>query len=82
MKVTVLFFATCREIFGEREQEVDLPAGATVSDLVEVLSSGAPTFREMDRSMMVSVNQAYVERDRSLEDGDEIAFIPPVSGGL
>ncbi len=82
MKVRVLFFATCREVFGQREQEVDLPGGATVGDLIETLSSQSPAFREIERSLMVSVNQAYVERGRSLEPGDEVALIPPVSGGL
>ncbi len=81
MKVRVLYFATCREIFGQREQEIDLREGASVNDLIEALSSQASTFREMERSLMVSVNQAYVARDRALEDGDEVALIPPVSGG-
>ncbi|MDP6777564.1 MAG: molybdopterin converting factor subunit 1 [Candidatus Latescibacteria bacterium] len=81
MKVKVLFFASCREVIGNREREVELDPGNTVADLVRQLSSQHPRFGEMAASVMVSVNQDYVDSGRELVDGDEIAFIPPVSGG-
>lgn len=58
-----------------------LPDGATVTDLISKLAMEQTRFTDMAPSLMVSVNQAYVERDAELQDGDEIAFIPPVSGG-
>ena len=58
-----------------------LPDSATVTDLISKLASEQARFIDMAPSLMVSVNQAYVERDAELQDGDEVAFIPPVSGG-
>ena len=55
--------------------------GTTVRDLIELISSEHPSFRSMESSLMVSVKQTYVDRMELLNDGDEGAFIPPVSGG-
>ncbi|CAI8003011.1 Molybdopterin synthase catalytic subunit [Geodia barretti] len=54
-----------------------LTDGATVTDLISELASEQARFTDMAPSLMVSVNQAYVERDAELQDGDEVAFIPP-----
>jgi len=81
MIVKMLFFASCRDLVGAGEREVTLEAGATVTDLISDIASEHPRFVEMVPSLMISVNQEYVERDSVLEDGDEVAFIPPVSGG-
>ena len=77
----VLFFASCRDIVGEREREITIREGATVVDLVEAIGDDHPKFRTLAPSLMVSVNQDYVDRTQPLCDGDEVAFIPPVSGG-
>ena len=81
MNIKVLFFASCRDLIGSSEREMTLPDGATITDLISKLASEQTRFTEMAPSLMVSVNQAYVERDAVLQDGDEVAFIPPVSGG-
>ncbi len=81
MKVNVLFFASCQDIVRKREAEVEAPEGATVADLVAQIVSEHPRFGEIEASLMVSVNQGYVARDDRLNEGDEVAFIPPVSGG-
>jgi molybdopterin converting factor subunit 1 len=81
MYIKTLFFATCREITGERETAFDLVDGASVSDLIEKICGEHSAFRSMEASLMVSVNQSYVDRDQELKEGDEVAFIPPVSGG-
>ena len=81
MNIKVLFFASCRDLIGTGELEMTLPDGATVTDLISKLASEQARFTDMAPSLMVSVNQAYVERDAELQDGDEVAFIPPVSGG-
>lgn len=81
MKVNVLFFASCRDLVGSAEREMDLPDGATVGDLMIEIASEHPRFREMVPSLMVSVNQDYRERSDVLREGDEVALIPPVSGG-
>ncbi len=81
MNIKVLFFASCRDLIGTDERKMTLPDGATVMDLISELASEQVRFTDMAPSLMVSVNQAYVERDSELQDGDEVAFIPPVSGG-
>lgn len=81
MIVKMLFFASCRDLVGAGERAMTLEAGATVTDLISEIASEHPRFIDMAPSLMVSVNQEYVERDSVLEDGDEVAFIPPVSGG-
>ena len=81
MTIKVLFFASCRDLIGTGEREMTLTDGATVKDLISKLASEYTRFTDLAPSLMVSVNQAYVERDAELQDGDEVAFIPPVSGG-
>ena len=81
MNIKVLFFASCRDLIGTSEREMTLPHGATVTDLISKLASEQARFTDMAPSLMISINQAYVERDAELQDGDEVAFIPPVSGG-
>ena len=81
MNIKVLFFASCRDLVGTGEREMTLTDGATVTDLISELASEQARFTDLAPSLMVSVNQAYVERDAELQEGDEVAFIPPVSGG-
>ena len=81
MNIKTLFFATCRDIVGEREASLEMAEDTTVRDLIELISSEHPSFRSMESSLMISVNQTYVDRMEVLNDGDEVAFIPPVSGG-
>ncbi|MCY3764113.1 MAG: molybdopterin converting factor subunit 1 [Gemmatimonadetes bacterium] len=81
MEVKVLFFASCRDLVGTPEASVSLPERASVADLLARLAEEHPRLQEMEGSLMVSVNQTYVDRTRWLSDGDEVAFIPPVSGG-
>ena len=81
MKIRVLYFATLRDMVGEQEGWVEVLEGATVTDLVAEIAGVYPRFWEMEPSLMISVNQEYAERDTTLKEGDEVAFIPPVSGG-
>jgi molybdopterin converting factor subunit 1 len=77
--VRVRLFASYREAAGTRELETPLPTGARVRDLVELLSTRLPSLKTAPG--MVAVNHTYVGPDFQLHDGDEAAFIPPVSGG-
>lgn len=81
MKVRVLLFAQCSDIVGSREIEREVPPGSTVEDLLSGMVAEYPALGKLERSMMLSVNQAYVEREQVLGDGDEVALITPVSGG-
>jgi MoaD family protein len=81
MKIRVRFFAAPREALGKSELEVTLPAGATVTDLIEHLQAEYPILRAYTRFLSVAVNKAYVGWETELHDGDEVACLPPVGGG-
>jgi len=81
VSVQALFFAAYRDLLGTKGLSVDLPAGATVADLVaELRGRGAP-FDSLPSEPAVAVNRAYALHDETLSPGDEVAFIPPVAGG-
>jgi molybdopterin converting factor subunit 1 len=77
--VQVRLFAAYREVVGTTRLTHDLPTGSTVADLLARLHAQYPGLRL--ESGMVAVNQEYVKTGVSLRDGDEVALIPPVSGG-
>ena len=81
MKVTVLYFASCRDIAGTSEETLELGAGARARDLLEMLVRSHPGLKGIEPNLAISVNQEYADRDAPLSDGDEVALIPPVSGG-
>jgi molybdopterin synthase catalytic subunit len=81
MQVTVRLFATLRQQAGWKEKAVELPAQATVADLMGQLAQAYPTLNLSGRTLYSAVNEEYVKPDRLLADGDEVAFFPPVSGG-
>jgi molybdopterin converting factor subunit 1 len=81
MQVRVLFFASLREKLRRREVACALPAGATVRDLVEQLCRDYPPLAELRSALSTAVNREYVDADYGLSDNDEVALIPPVSGG-
>ena len=81
MKVLVRFFALYRERAGTDEIEVELPPEATPTDLLAELRGLYPSLPTSD-SVLIAVNYQYVDPQSPLHEGDEVAFIPPVSGGL
>ncbi len=82
MQVTVKLFGSIREATGAKELSVALPPGATVSQLRGLLAQDHPAFDEMGERLRVSVNLEIVQGDPALDEGDEVAFLPPVSGGM
>lgn len=81
MKVRLLFFASLRERLHESEAEHVLENGGTIGDLWLDLCRQNPGLDEMTSSMSFAVNREYVDRGTVLREGDEVALIPPVSGG-
>jgi len=81
MRVTVRLFARLREIAGAAELSRELPAGATIRDLWRQLAVEFPSLAQYERSISTAVNAEYARMDHVLRAGDEIAFLPPVSGG-
>ena len=81
VEIRTLFFASYRELLGTEELRLDLPCGATVSDLVAALRSRGGAFTVLPSDPAVAVNRSYADRKALLSDGDEVALIPPVAGG-
>ena len=81
MTVTVLYFGIVRERLGVGEETVEIDAGATVATLMSRLTDLHPDLADGVESVRVAVNRDYVDSSRVLSDNDEIAVIPPVSGG-
>ena len=81
MNIRALFFASYREIAGSDELEVRLPATSRVADLVAALRARGGAWDRLPATPVVAINMEYSALGASLSDGDEVAFIPPVSGG-
>ena len=81
MRVHVLFFGQLKEITGVTEEDAELSDGARVEDLFERYGRRFPKLAEFRPSIAASVNQEYAAWRALLSTGDEVAFLPPVSGG-
>ena len=81
MRVKAKLFAGIRELVGGSEVVVDLADGATVRDLEERLGFDYPRLEPLLPSLAFAVDEEYTARDHVLHDGDEVAIIPPISGG-
>ncbi len=81
MKVSVRLFAGLKELVGGQEIVVQLPEDATVSDLAEQLAGKYPQLKPLIPGLAFAVNEEYRSRDYVLQDSDEVALIPPISGG-
>ena len=81
MDVDIRFFAIIREIVGRSTERRQLAEGATAGDVFDDLTREYPRLERMRPVTMLMVNKAYVTHAHELHDGDELALIPPVSGG-
>jgi molybdopterin converting factor subunit 1 len=81
MRVTVRLFARLREIAGTAEMARDVAAGATIGGLWRDLVCECPALAPYERSISSAVNEDYARMDTVLCEGDDVAFLPPVSGG-
>jgi molybdopterin converting factor subunit 1 len=80
MSVTVLLFASYADALGASSLSVELPANATVADVLADLRSRAGSER-LPPAPLVAVNQRYADVASAVREGDEVAVIPPVAGG-
>ena len=81
MLLRVKLFAAMRDLAGDDSADVELPDSATVGDLRRELGKQLPLARTLLNRSGVAVNQDIAENDRPLQASDEVAVIPPVSGG-
>jgi molybdopterin converting factor subunit 1 len=81
MKVNVLFFGLARDLTGFQSEQAVIAEGASLDELWCRYEARFPRLREMAGSLLAAVNEEIADRSRLLRDGDEVAFMPPVSGG-
>lgn len=80
-RVHVLFFGRVRELTGISEDAIEVPAGATLAELFDRYAARFPQLAGFRASLVASRNQEFASWDTRLSAGDDIAFLPPVSGG-
>lgn len=81
MRVIVKLFARLRDVAQTADLVRDVEPGATVRTVWRQLATEFPEFASYERSISTAVNADYARMDHVLADGDEVAFLPPVSGG-
>src|ERR1700745_1424845 len=81
MRVHVLFFGVLRDLTGKPEDEIELPEGAAVRDILERYGAQVPRLKDSLSSIALAVNQQYTGPETILKPDDEVALLPPVSGG-
>ena len=81
MRVGVKLFARLRELVGTGELSVEVPAGATVKDVWAAVVAAHPAAAVYETSMSCAVNLDYARMSAPVAEGDDVAFLPPVSGG-
>jgi molybdopterin converting factor subunit 1 len=93
MRVKLLYFGVLKDIAGESDTATEVPDGSTVGELLEILRNrtsnsstsnnrvGSEMTEQVWRSLAVAVNREYAPAGAVLREGDEVALLPPVSGG-
>jgi molybdopterin synthase catalytic subunit len=81
MRVRVLFFGALKDIAGRAAEELEIPDGTTLEGVFAIYSQRFETLGQRRSSILFARNQEFAKADTVLADNDEIAFLPPVSGG-
>ncbi|CAM6102274.1 unnamed protein product [Calypogeia fissa] len=81
VKVKVLMFARARELAGTSEMELLMPEGSTTAECVTVLTGKFPPLESIRDCIVLALNFNYLTDPVKVKDGDELAIIPPISGG-
>lgn len=84
MAITVLYFARFREKLGVEQEVLAVPTPATAADLTVLLAARGGPWQDIfacEAGVMVAINEQMASRDAAVQDGDTIAFFPPVTGG-
>jgi len=81
MRVRVLFFGMLKELVGRPSEDADFPPGTDLRAVFDRYAASYPRLRELAPSIVVARNQEFADLSASITEGDELAFLPPVSGG-
>ncbi|MBT5029457.1 MAG: MoaD/ThiS family protein [Nitrospinaceae bacterium] len=81
--ITLKYFASLRSIAGKEEESLDITNPITIDQLSDIIAQNSPKMAEMvrEKKVLISVNQEMTADDTLIRDGDEVAFLPPFSGG-
>ena len=82
--VTVKYFANLKQMAGKDEDQFDIKEGTTLAQLSDMIEQSVPQLGDMvrEKKVMISLNYDVVPLDTVVKDGDEIALLPPFSGGI
>src|SRR5713226_9019643 len=81
MRVKVLFFGMLKDIVGSAEEQLNITDGAHLANIFDHYAGRFPRLREMASSIKLARNREFADGSAGVSDGDEVAFLPPVSGG-
>lgn len=81
MRVKVLFFGMLKDIVGRAEDQLQVADGARLDSIFELYADRYPTLRDLTGSIVMACNQQFSDISTPVKEGDEVAFLPPVSGG-
>lgn len=81
MKIRIKLFARCHELVGTRESELETYSGITTTELKKQIENHFPKLRSYMGSLLIAVNGEFADNNQVLEEGDEVALLPPLSGG-
>ncbi len=84
MMVTVKYFASLKQMAGKEEDQFKVDEGTTLEQLSEMIGQSVPQLGDMvrEKKVLISLNYDVVPLDTVVKDGDEIALLPPFSGGI
>lgn len=82
MRVHLVYLGQLKESVGRLSETVDIPEGSTLRDLLDVCQQNAPSIADFRKILAYSINYEYAGLNQTLKDGDEVALLPPVSGGV
>ena len=81
MNITLKFFARLRDLVGTNTLERQVASNITIAELIETLQAEFPQMARLMPHTAIALNQEFVDWQTQLNEGDEVAFLPPVSGG-
>jgi molybdopterin converting factor subunit 1 len=81
--ITVKYFASLKAIAEKEEEQIEVKSSISMDQLSDIISKTSPKMADIirDNKIMISVNQEMADADTVIHDGDEVAFLPPFSGG-
>ncbi len=79
--ITILYFASVKDATGVRMEAIELPCDTSIDNLLTKISLTHPNIKSILNIIQISVNYKVVNMDTVLKDGDEVALLPPISGG-